>query len=105
MGRWSEEVKLLEEEMRRIQVTMEVTATRWDGRTEAEDASLSPDIKEGIRAYAKQQAAVQRDLAGSFSRQWQAGGVDTDDLDNDWEDIDNLAEGADDEEEGDDIGR
>lgn len=67
--RWCEEVLLLQEEMRRIRVTLEAKAVWWEER------SLSrPDMDgagiEGVRAYALEQAAVQRSLLSHFNRLW-----------------------------------
>ena len=78
-SRWSEEVLLLVEEMRRVRVTMEVKAVWWEGKVISADDSLSPEVAEGVSAYARQQAAVQMSLLASFVRRWEGLGVDCDD--------------------------
>ncbi|KAF9016354.1 hypothetical protein BDZ89DRAFT_918554, partial [Hymenopellis radicata] len=82
-NRWTEEVNVLEEEMRRIPVTLEERAIWWDARRESENTELGADIKEGIRAYAAQQAATQRTLVGAFRAIWEAGGIEVDEAE-DW---------------------
>ncbi|KAF9037328.1 hypothetical protein BDZ89DRAFT_1220764 [Hymenopellis radicata] len=82
-NRWSEDVNLLKEEMRRIAVTLEARAVWWDAHRESEDTCLELEIKEGIRAYAAQQACVQRTLVDSFGSIWEAGGIEVDDSE-DW---------------------
>ncbi|KAJ7720993.1 hypothetical protein B0H16DRAFT_1666372 [Mycena metata] len=49
MRRWEEEVRLLEEEFRRLPISLEFQAARWDDR--------------GMIAYAVKQAALFRDIA------------------------------------------
>lgn len=67
--RTKEEVALLLEEMRRVCATLEWKATEWDSRQEARpDAGM--DLREGIRAYALEQAALQRMLSSSFQLTW-----------------------------------
>ncbi|KAL1739019.1 hypothetical protein HDZ31DRAFT_50063, partial [Schizophyllum fasciatum] len=66
--RWSEEVPLLQEEMRRVLVTLEHTASRWDALRSGDKRS-SPQ-GEGARGYAASQAAVYRSLAAHFENMW-----------------------------------
>ncbi|KAL1671802.1 hypothetical protein EV122DRAFT_284573 [Schizophyllum commune] len=66
--RWSEEVPLLQEEMRRVLVTLEHTASRWDALRSG-DTRFGPQA-EGARAYAANQAAVYRALAAHFENMW-----------------------------------
>ena len=65
----TEEVLLLREEMRRVLDFLEYKAVEWEIRAEARE---SPDLAtmEGIRAYAVEQAALQRKLALSFRSLW-----------------------------------
>ncbi|KAJ3709697.1 hypothetical protein C8R42DRAFT_598178 [Lentinula raphanica] len=97
--RWTEEVNLLEEEKRRVLVTLEYNAKEWEGRTEY-DGPLAEGKdtahKEGVRAYALSQASMFRTLASSFVRLWGAvieqGGS---------EEADEMAGASEDEEEED----
>ncbi|KAG1794813.1 uncharacterized protein HD556DRAFT_1474044, partial [Suillus plorans] len=69
--RWTEEVELLKEEMRRILQFLEWDAQRWDERgleNTLEDAG--EDEREGRMAYAKRQASLRRMLAESFKTSW-----------------------------------
>lgn len=67
--RATEEVALLLEEMRRVRATLEWKATEWDLRQDARP-DVSVELREGIRAYAVEQAALQRMLASSFQVTW-----------------------------------
>ncbi|KAF9032545.1 hypothetical protein BDZ89DRAFT_948234 [Hymenopellis radicata] len=99
-NRWTEEVNVLEEEMRRIPVTLEERAIWWDARRESENTELGADIKEGIRAYAAQQAATQRTLVGAFRAIWEAGGIEVDEAE-DWNETNEAEEQGDSEDEDD----
>ena len=66
--RWSEEVQLLKEEMRRVRKTLEWEGRQWEGRTEPCTADAA--AAEGIKAYAIRQAQVRRDLLDHFTRMW-----------------------------------
>ncbi|TRM55184.1 hypothetical protein BD626DRAFT_579197 [Schizophyllum amplum] len=66
--RWAEEVPLLNEEMRRVLVTLRVRATRWD-TLKAADTRVGAQA-EGARAYASSQARVYRALADHFEHMW-----------------------------------
>lgn len=61
--------------MRRVKVTMEAKAVWWEGKVTSADDTLSPEIAEGVAAYASQQAAVQRSLLASFVQKWEGVGV------------------------------
>lgn len=67
--RASEEVMLLREEMRRVLESLEFRALWWDDRQDARDDEAA-DLKEGIFAYANEQASLQRALAASFKVLW-----------------------------------
>lgn len=69
--RWTEEVSLLKEEMRRVLVSLEYTARWWEGRAEPWDC-IDVVLAEGIRAYALRQASIQRALADKFRKLWAA---------------------------------
>ncbi|KAJ7033272.1 hypothetical protein C8F04DRAFT_1396133 [Mycena alexandri] len=70
-GRWTEEVNLLEEEMRRILVFLEWRATWWrglkDGRPEVVDDGV---LSEGFNAYAERQAVIQEMMKTRFEDNW-----------------------------------
>lgn len=88
--RWSEEVLLLREEMRRTLTFLEWHATWWEMRGslhtnwwEEQDKSLTPlqndpaglrrpqrEDAEGIAAYAHKQAHVRRAIRASFNHLW-----------------------------------
>jgi hypothetical protein len=67
--RWSEEVLLLEEEMRRVQQFLAWQAKWWDDRQMLFE-DLPAAEAEGMRGYALRQAALRRALQDSFSKQW-----------------------------------
>lgn len=68
--RWHEEVNLLKEEMRRVLVFLEHKAAWWVERGRAECREVSPELAEGLLAYAEGQAQLRRDLASSFEAKW-----------------------------------
>lgn len=67
--RWSEEVLLLTEEMRRVIQYFDWKSKWWlvqrDRRTDAH-----PDVRYGIKAYAEKQAAMFCDMGKAFARRW-----------------------------------
>lgn len=67
--RWTEEVHLLKEEMRRVRKTLEWKAAWWDERRTGWDA-LDEPTREGVWAYASRQASIQRALHARFTRIW-----------------------------------
>ena len=67
--RWSEEVMLLKEEMRRVRKTLDWKASWWDDRQEGW-SGLDAAASEGVKAYAARQARIQRDLHTRFTRLW-----------------------------------
>jgi hypothetical protein len=64
-----EEVILLKEEMRRIVAFLEWERDIWMQRASTRTFQKDPD-REGLSAYAKQQAALQDDMANSFKCLW-----------------------------------
>ncbi|KAJ7858652.1 hypothetical protein B0H14DRAFT_3085047 [Mycena olivaceomarginata] len=69
--RWTEEVDLVEEEMRRVLAFLQWKEKRWldlaDERHDIDDV-----LREGLVAYARRQARIQRDLHVRFEGNWQA---------------------------------
>ena len=66
---WSEEVMLLKEEMRRVWKTLEWKASWWDDHQEGWPG-LDAAASEAVRAYAAQQASIQRNLHARFTHLW-----------------------------------
>jgi hypothetical protein len=70
--RWTEEVDLLEEEMRRILVFVEWKAQWWRGMKDSRmDVMGNTAAREGFNAYAERQATIQETLKTHFERDWQ----------------------------------
>ncbi|KAH7904935.1 hypothetical protein BJ138DRAFT_1106403 [Hygrophoropsis aurantiaca] len=67
--RWSEEVDLLREEMRRALCFLEWRERWWLLRPTAWEG-LDPSITAGLVAYARRQAVLHRDLASAFEAKW-----------------------------------
>jgi len=65
--RWEEEVKLLDEEMRRVLVTLDHDALLWERRVLE---GSGPD-SEGVTAYALRQAHIRKALRNQFSTLWE----------------------------------
>ncbi|KAJ8469822.1 hypothetical protein ONZ45_g16756 [Pleurotus djamor] len=103
--RWTEEVELLKEEMRRVIVTLQFRSRSWEARANA--SAVDDALHRGLSAYAHRQAHIQKNLANSFEGAWRSGkftesGADKDEgcLDDDDDDDinDDLSEHADDED-------
>ncbi len=60
---------LVLEEMRRVLDFLEWKAAQWDSRRYGR-ANVSAELQEGIRAYAVEQAKLQRLLSASFKALW-----------------------------------
>ncbi|KAJ7771164.1 hypothetical protein B0H14DRAFT_3509188 [Mycena olivaceomarginata] len=69
--RWVEEAMILEEEMRRTLRYLEWQAVWWEGRQVGRPRA-SPQVQDGMRAYALRQAALHRRLAAHFKSEWEA---------------------------------
>ena len=67
--RWSEEVPLLKEEMRRVRKTLEKRVTWWREREDPWEG-LDRAEAEGVRTYAKRQAMMEQLLYECFTRLW-----------------------------------
>jgi hypothetical protein len=70
MQRWTEEVQLLQEEMRRVLAFCEYHASWWDKRVSLRGGDIFDDLRDGIRAYAAKQASIQRSRAKEFAKLW-----------------------------------
>ncbi|KAG2055338.1 hypothetical protein BDR06DRAFT_970839 [Suillus hirtellus] len=68
---WVEEVQLLQEEMRRVAAYLLWHATWWDVQADRRTGLALAEV-EGIRGYAKRQAAMRRDLHDTFLSKWGA---------------------------------
>lgn len=67
--RASEEVVLLDEEMRRVLAYLEWKASWWEQREDSRSVR-DRELAEGIASYAESQAALQRSLSYSFRSLW-----------------------------------
>lgn len=79
--RWEEEVRLLREEMERVLRTFSFMATWWEGQTGRMDVEMESSygaqtmvvddtLREGLLAYAAEQADMYRGLRTSFEGKW-----------------------------------
>ncbi|KAJ6511876.1 hypothetical protein C8R47DRAFT_1173309 [Mycena vitilis] len=66
--RWTEEVRLLREEMRRVPVTLRRKAAWWMER--CFPTGFEDEHKEGANAYATKQATLFTNLAAEFEKMW-----------------------------------
>ncbi|KAF7300233.1 CxC2 domain-containing protein [Mycena kentingensis (nom. inval.)] len=67
--RWVEEVRLLQEEMRRVIRSLVSICKEWEKCIEC-SRSVQPEVAAGLRAYAQRQVAVHRWIAQEFVRSW-----------------------------------
>ncbi|KAJ7812570.1 hypothetical protein B0H14DRAFT_3478739 [Mycena olivaceomarginata] len=70
--RWREELILLEEEMRRVLEFCAWKARWWDERVESRSISVTPELAEGLRAYALAQAVRERAWEVQWRTKWAA---------------------------------
>ncbi|KAJ7036483.1 hypothetical protein C8F04DRAFT_1210089 [Mycena alexandri] len=66
--RWTEEVELLKEEMRRVPVALRWKAQWWRDRMDVEE--FTGEHAEGVRAYGARQAALMDSIAEHFEGMW-----------------------------------
>ena len=66
--RWSEEVELLQEEMRRTKEYFAWHARWWERH--AAPCDQRPDFMEGVRAYALRQASIRRRMRDWCANAW-----------------------------------
>jgi hypothetical protein len=71
--RWSEEVLLVQEEMRRVLEYMSWFANWWTSHTAVPSSSMAHDpyLMEGLTAYAAKQADLRLSLRNHFEMLWQ----------------------------------
>jgi hypothetical protein len=69
--RWEEEVVLLDEEMQWVLAFCEWKNAWWKEQVTQRPA-VSPEVDEGLSAYAQEQAAMETALNVSFTRKWSA---------------------------------
>lgn len=67
--RWSEEVSLVIEEMRRVAVYLRWKAEWWQSRRAQRPSALS-ELQEGLDAYATRQAIILSSMRTRFSSSW-----------------------------------
>ncbi|KAJ7048986.1 hypothetical protein C8F01DRAFT_966580, partial [Mycena amicta] len=67
--RWMEEVKLLQEEMRRVLRSLETVQSEWRERASV-SREVDGQLAAGLKAYALRQAAVHQRIAASFRAKW-----------------------------------
>jgi len=70
LERWSEEVELLHEEMRRVVAFLDWKSRDWLARVGASRGDSTPGVQSGVNAYAKKQAAIHCNIAVSFAKLW-----------------------------------
>lgn len=68
--RWSEEVTLLEEEMRRVLAYLSWYEDLWNRRAAAAQSCEDLTLSEGQRAYALRQAEIRSSIHKHFSQLW-----------------------------------
>lgn len=67
--RWSEEVLLLREEMRRVVAFLQWNGEWWEERQDVLQG-LEMEHNEGVNAYARKQAHIRRTIQMSFKDMW-----------------------------------
>ncbi|KAF7373532.1 hypothetical protein MSAN_00563600 [Mycena sanguinolenta] len=68
-NRWTEEVDLLEEEMRRILVFLQWKADWWRGQKDRRTVD-GVEAQQGFAAYAERQAVIQETMKARFTNDW-----------------------------------
>ena len=68
-NRWEEEVILLDEEMRRVLEFCKWKASWWGEQINRREGLAEP-LAEGLRAYAEEQADMERRICQSWSAKW-----------------------------------
>ena len=69
--RWSEEIVLVQEEMRRVCAYLSWSANWWSNRADVSRMKqYDPFLSEGLVAYAERQAHLRMSLQGLFQGLW-----------------------------------
>jgi hypothetical protein len=68
--RWTEEVELLTEEMRRVLAFLLWEAGWWKEKARGRASSMTPEELEGAIAYAERQADIRLEMRDHFARLW-----------------------------------
>ncbi|TFK57870.1 hypothetical protein BDN72DRAFT_731654, partial [Pluteus cervinus] len=68
--RWQEEVILLKEEMRRVLMFLDSSASMWKARAEFQKEGVDEACQEGLRAYALEQRTLRTNLYSHFTELW-----------------------------------
>ena len=68
--RWSEEVSLIQEEMRRVLEYMSWSANWWSGHAAVASMAHDPYLTEGLTGYAAKQADLRLSLRNHFEMLW-----------------------------------
>ncbi|KAL6298299.1 hypothetical protein BKA93DRAFT_754282 [Sparassis latifolia] len=69
-ARWHKKVHLLNEEMHRVMEYSRWQAAIWIGRRDHLNSGMDASLIEGLRAYAAEHAAMERELVASFEAKW-----------------------------------
>lgn len=68
--RWTEEIRLVQAEQTRVFISLEKKALEWETRILSADEP-DQDIREGMSAYAHEQAYLYRHLSQNFAKLWE----------------------------------
>jgi len=69
--RWTEEITLVQEEMRRVSACLSWYANWWSGRADVgRMRQYDPFLSEGFAAYAERQAHLRTSLQSHFQGLW-----------------------------------
>jgi hypothetical protein len=79
--RWTEEVDLVVEEMRRVIAFLMHKANWW--KTQARVRKVDDELRDGIAAYAAKQSHIMQTMAQRFGEKWY-GCLKENDLPTDW---------------------
>ncbi|KAF9501458.1 hypothetical protein BDN71DRAFT_1501176 [Pleurotus eryngii] len=68
--RWLEEEQLIQEEMRRVIAYLDWRASWWITQGERRSGSVTPELQDGLQAYAAKQANILRGIRQRFACMW-----------------------------------
>lgn len=69
---WSDDVRLLVEEMRRVEAATRHIAGRWTWKSKLRSTAPS-ELQDGLAGYALRHAAMEECLADKWAEQWRKG--------------------------------